>query len=381
MEDDPKPPSRSQLIPYAIACVALCAAGWIWVKTSLDSESEPTPSAHQPEAEAEAEPRPEAVAVPVGTDSLAVQGPWQEVWGYLMRGEQSRWKDDTPLTDLALFDYRLSETGHLQGKPNRKAIARAGRLGVRTHLVIAAAGNKSLLHLVLSPRHAVRGELMEEILALPELHKVTGVQLDFEGLRREEWQHLASFAREVKSRWPPQVWLSLALPARTNANGGERVYGQLAGVADRLVLMVYDQHWRGSSPGPVSGLAWHNSVLECARANIPLSQLIVGLPFYGRIWQRESVAKSVSYPQVKRLLREKGAELIHDPASSNSFTYQAQVTAECWFEDAHSLKAKLDSARSKGFSKVAFWRLGQEDREIWNVLKPEAVQESSRVSE
>ena len=358
---------RSQRLPYAVACVALCAAGWVAIKASRDS-TETSRGSSQPEPE----PQPAAVATPpAGTDRLALQGAWQEIWGYLMPGEESRWKDATPLTDLALFDYRLSETGRLKGKPNRKAIARAQRLGVRTHLVIAAAGNKSLLHLALSPRHGVRGELMKEILALPERHKVTGVQLDFEGLRAEEWTHLASFSRELKSRWPRQVWLSLALPARTKATGGERLYGQLAGVADRLLLMVYDQHWRGSSPGPVSGRAWHDSVLDCAVAKIPRSKLVVGLPFYGRIWQRQSVARSVSYPQVQRLLREEAAELIHKPASSNSFTFQAEVTAECWFEDARSLKAKLESARSKGLSKVGFWRLGQEDREIWSVIKVE----------
>ena len=372
MLDDPKPPSHSQLLPYSIACVALCAAIWVGVRASLDS-----PRASPDATPSEPEPRLETVTAPAPTDRLG----FQEIWGYLMPGEESRWKDDTPLTDLALFDYRLSETGSLKGKPNQKAITRARRLGIRTHLVIAAAGNKSLLHLALSPRHQVRGELRKEILALPERHKVTGVQLDFESLRREEWTHLASFCRELKSSWPRSVWLSLALPARTRATGGERLYGQLARVADRLLLMVYDQHWRGSSPGPVSGLTWCESVLECALGKIPSSKLIVGLPFYGRIWQRQSVARSVSYPQAERLIREKTSTVIHEPASSNSFTFQTEVTAECWFEDARSLRAKLESARSKGFNKIGFWRLGQEDREIWSVVEIEGRRESGRDTE
>ena len=39
-----------------------------------------------------------------------------------------------------------------------------------------------------------------------------------------------------------------------------------------------------------------------------------------------------------------------------------------WVEDAKSLKLKLDATKEKSLAGVAFWRLGYDTPDIWNVI-------------
>jgi spore germination protein len=176
--------------------------------------------------------------------------------------------------------------------------------------------------------------------------------------------------RELRAALPRGTVLSLAIPARTtDAKDAAFVYGDLADIADRLFIMVYDQHWRGGPPGAVSALSWHKEVLRHARSRLPVERVIVGIPFYGRVWQHETVARALQHGKVEELLGEVSAPVRRTGGESPSFTFKKEVTAECWFEDAASLRAKLESAQSLGFPNVGFWRLGQEDPRVWDLLE------------
>src|SRR5262245_56530571 len=151
------------------------------------------PAGDGPPAEPEPSPPPPTGSVQAEVVSPAGKLRFREIWAYLMPGAESRWAPEAPITDLGLFDFSLDPTGRLKGKANQKAIERAAARGIRTHLVIASSGNKSLLHLALSPRYGVRQALLADIAELPRRHRVSGVQLDLEGPRTEEREDLLSF--------------------------------------------------------------------------------------------------------------------------------------------------------------------------------------------
>ncbi len=323
---------------------------------SFPEDPKPTP----------ADPAPAPAPIPAATSSEKLR--FREIWAYLMAGEESHWSDAAPITDLGLFDFSLDATARLTGRANLKAIDRAKALGVRTHLVLASSGNRSLLHLALSPRYGARQALLAELAALPRRHPVDGVQLDIEGPRAEEREDYVSFVRELRAALPEKSILSLALPAKTRDAPAAIVYGDLAGLADRFFIMVYDFHWKGGPPGPISPLDWHDQVLACAAKHLPADRVVIGLPFYGRIWQREEVARAVKHEGALRIAAEQSAGVRRDSSRTHSFTYKTEVTAEGWFEDAASLRAKLESAKARGFTRVGFWRLGQEDPKVWEIL-------------
>src|SRR6185503_12668872 len=146
---------------------------------------------------------------------------FREIWGYLLPGQGDRWPERAPITDLCLFDLNLDATGRLEGesKINVKAIERASARGIRTHLVVACSGNKSLLHFTLSPRYGVRQALLADLAELPRRHRVNGVQLDLEGPRAEDREDLLSFFRDLRKQLPAEVVLSVAIPAKTRDDG------------------------------------------------------------------------------------------------------------------------------------------------------------------
>jgi len=371
--EEKRAPVRFGFWPLVAAAMLGMTAG-LMVKGefgSIQAPRAPTPPLVEVAIESQTAPRDQAkndeTRAPLPGGKLR----FREIWAYLMPGEESLWLEGAPITDLGLFDFSLDPTGRLAGKANSAAIQRARREGVRTHLVVASSGNKSLLHLALSPRYGVRPALLAEIAQLPARHPVDGVQLDLEGPRPEEQADLVSFVRELRSALPEGRRLSLALPAKIADSPGAYVYADLAELADRLFIMVYDQHWKGGPPGAIAALSWHDRVLACARAHFPPERVVVGLPFYGRVWQREAVARALKYPEARDLASHTAAQVRHDPAESHSFTFRTEVTAECWFEDAGSLRAKLESARAAGFQSVGFWRLGQEDPRIWEIIERE----------
>ena len=333
---------------------------------AADSASPATPS-----AAAETRPAPPALLAPLPPGPPLL---FREIWTYIYPGEERRLSAELPITDICLFDFSLDETGRLYGKANTEGLKKAKALGIRTHLAIASSGNKSLFHLALTSLYGVRMRLIAGIAHLPRQHAVDGIQIDFEGLHPREGPALVGFMGELKKALPRGTILSMALPAKKTdeAKSSAFVYADLAGLADRFFIMVYDLHWKGGPPGAISDVAWHDQVLACALSTLPQDRTIVGLPFYGRVWQREDVAHALTHPQAQELAAGKAAVVQLDPRLSHTFTWRTEVTAECWFEDAASVRAKLESTRAKGFRNVGFWRLGQEDPRIWGVIGKEA---------
>jgi spore germination protein len=331
------------------------------------------PSSPETAAGAEEGSAPPAEPVPAAPEAGPVipetgKLPFREVWSYILPGEQKYLEPGKPITDIGLFDFNLDHAGRLVGKANTAGIERAAALGIRKHLVVASSGNKSLLHLTVSPRGGVREKLIDDIARLPRRHAVDGVQLDLEGPSPEDRADLVSFIRALRAALPAGCLLSLALPAKKADDPAGYVYADLKGLADRFFIMVYDLHWKGGPPGPISDLAWHDAVLACAASKLPIDAVVIGLPFYGRVWQIEEVARAVTHPQAADLAARTSSEIRRDPAKTHSFRFREEVTAECWFEDAATTRAKLEIALRRGFRNIGFWRLGQEDPQVWEAI-------------
>ena len=53
---------------------------------------------------------------------------------------------------------------------------------------------------------------------------------------------------------------------------------------------------------------------------------------------------------------------------SKHFDYQQDgVGHEVWFEDAQTLEQKIRLVQSKGINKFYFWKLGGEDKRVWEI--------------
>jgi hypothetical protein len=122
---------------------------------------------------------------------------FNEIWAYLMYGEEKIFDTKYPITDIGYFAVSLNDFGELLGVPDRsKLIGFNGRV----HLVIALVfgGDKAKTHFALDPKFPIRKKLIKDILKATE--KFDGLQIDFEQIHERDAENFYSFLEILKKR-------------------------------------------------------------------------------------------------------------------------------------------------------------------------------------
>jgi spore germination protein YaaH len=155
----------------------------------------------------------------------------------------------------------------------------------------------------------------------------------------------------------------MAIPATDTAAYPAR---PLIGAVDLLVVMLYDQHWRTSPPGPIAAPAWATRALALRVGEVGAAKLIAAFPTYGYRWVRDSATVIISYDEAMRSAHEAYVPLLRDPASSTLHA-ESPRWAE-WVSDAVLLDTLVRGAQALRVSKFALWRLGLEDPRVWTLI-------------
>ena len=317
---------------------------------------------------------PETTAITQPVDDLPALT-FREIWGYLMSGEEDRWHPESELSDVVLFAPRLDQTGKLVNRIRQSTYDAARARHVRVHLAIASAGQAGLLHFLLDPRYGRRDEFLRDIVQLATERPLDGLQLDFESMRVQDRPHFESFLIDLRSALPDGLIFSLAIPARHGARKSDAfAYDGFAPLADRFLIMVYDEHWKGGPPGSISSGDWHRRVTTHSLRHFPPEKLIVGLPFYGRVWQLDRGARATRHSDLEDLAQHPEFAVRFDASGGHRMQFQRAIRFEGWFEDSQTAHAKMWDARTLGAWNVGFWRLGQEDGRIWQLMQLPAEQ-------
>ncbi len=292
---------------------------------------------------------------------------FSEIWGYLLSGDEKSLVPEASVTDIAYFGAGMNAYGALVGVPTRSRIKdRNGRV----HLVVAETSNQALTHFCIDPRFGIRDALVESIAAAAAPYD--GVQIDFEAVPPADAANFRDFLMELSRamlRYGTEKTLSVALPARTRKIVDPYEYGSISAVVDRVIVMAYDEHWSGSAPGPIASLAWCGRVATYARDVIGAEKLVMGIPFYGRAWGDVNPSKAYKFSSLGNLMADKGIAEINRTEGIPWFEYVETVRVKVFFEDSRSVIERAALYRERGISGLSFWRLGQEDPEIWSALK------------
>ncbi|WP_294198792.1 glycosyltransferase [uncultured Sphingomonas sp.] len=211
-----------------------------------------------------------------------------------------------------------------------------------------------------------RARLATQIVALVERERGAGVMLDLESLPASAHRDYRTFLSELRTRFAPHGWVvTLAAPVADPA-WNLRAY---AAVADRVVLMAYDEHWMGGEAGPIASQSWFARVVAQAVTQTGADKAIVAIGSYAYDWNgRTTVPLSIA--DALAIAAQAGVTPVFDTASGNShFAYARNGQAhQVWMLDAPSAANQMAVVRRTGAAGVALWRLGSEDPQVWRAL-------------
>ena len=222
----------------------------------------------------------------------------------------------------------------------------------------------------------LRKEEVENLVNLANKKGFGGWDLDFEQVYEKDRENYSKFVSVLSENLHKEgLLLSVTVHAQTGSvYDWEGTKGQdiksIGKYADFVRIMAYDFHNQDSLPGPITPLSWLESILEYAVDVLPTEKIVLALPTYGYDWS-EAKVKPVQYTDAVDLLNQQGKSWERDK-KSHALTGEYDAAGEkhtLWFEDADSLKKKIEIAKKFGIYQFALWRLGGEDPKIWEKLE------------
>ncbi len=285
------------------------------------------------------------------------------------------------IADVFLFAARLDADGHpvLDGSTEDWAstIRRVHDRGARAWLTVvndrvgpgtlATLKDAEIVHRLIAEADA-RAAHSQEIIALARSLSVDGLDLDYENLPATERDAFTAFVRKLAGDLHA-AGLSVSVtvqPKRGESSSrgpGAADWPQICEAADRMQVMLYNEHNASTGPGPVAGLPWIDGVVDYALGTCPAAKLVPVVKVSGMDWGPK--AEWRSFAEVASTRAEARPRLRRERASRVPwFSYRGGDGRHVvYFEDAVSLEAKAKRLRARGLSTIVLWSLGSEDPE------------------
>lgn len=291
-----------------------------------------------------------------------------EVWAYLMKGEEKHFPAVSPITDVACFDAKVDADGNLSGGHLAPPTLPGANPGTRYHLVVTIPWNPTLAHIYLDPKLPFRSRIIASIVERSKPYD--GIQIDFESISAKDGTAYLNFLAAVKKALPKDKLFSVAVMARWQGHKDKNPndafdYPFIGMIADRVVIMAYDEHYRSGSHGAIASLPWCKEIFTYAVKHIPSNKLVMGIPLYGRSWQTPTLAKAYKNREVIDEIRKRNIRPANDRNVGGSYSFEETVKVNVHFETFQSLDAKMELYGMRSIRGVAFWRASQEPEGFW----------------
>jgi spore germination protein YaaH len=212
---------------------------------------------------------------------------------------------------------------------------------------------------------ARRARTAGDVARYAQSMRYTGLVLDFETLKAPDVPAQLAVVRAIadSARAHGVTTIAVAIPAEPDEGYPTR---EITRVADFVLVMLYDQHWTGSAPGPIAAPDWVTRNLSRVVGEVGASRVVAGLPLYGYYWAKGKPGVGISYATGLRNAERDAIRLSRDSASRTM--RGTGGGSAVWVTDAALLGELMAGVEKAGVKRFAFWRLGQEDPAVWKVV-------------
>lgn len=222
-----------------------------------------------------------------------------------------------------------------------------------------------------------RAYLIENIVKELIDARVDGINVDFENMYQEDKDNYSRFLIELAPRLHE---LGLTLSVDVTAPDGSETWSLcfdrnvIGNVADYIIFMGYDQNGVSSTKaGTVAGADWVELNIKkfLGQEGVESNKLILGIPFYTRLWQETDGTLTSSVVNMRSVTIPEGVEKKWDENTKQYYIeYEQDGTLyKMWIEDEESIKAKLDLINQYNLAGAGFWSKDRESNTIWNIIK------------
>ncbi|MCD6323245.1 MAG: hypothetical protein J7L77_09495 [Clostridiales bacterium] len=269
----------------------------------------------------------------------------------------------------------IDAEGTLESRADMPYVERVHELGARIWPLLSNTFNDIDMTSAILNNPDSRDNVIRQILSYAQLYELDGINLDFENIYLKDRDAFTQFVRELM---PYAREMGLKISVDVGVPGGSDNYSlcydheNLSKEADYIMIMTYDQYWASS---PVAGsqaqLQWVSDMLELALLYINPDKLIVGLPFYTRIWKdTDGVVKNyktLGIDDTLEFIDDKGVEMVWDEESGQYFvTYTEEGSVyKMWIEEKESIVLKTDLVKKFNLRGVAAWQLSLGNEDVW----------------
>ena len=298
--------------------------------------------------------------------------------------------DDTrgSLDEISPNYFNLNAGGSLNftgGSDARSFVEEMHRRGVRVVPFLSNHWDRELGRRALENREQLSGQIAQTVKA----YGLDGVNVDIENVTHQDRNAYSEFVELLRQKLPEGAVLGVSVAANpkgcTQGWHGSYDYARLGRAADYLMLMTYDEHYQNGSPGPVASRSFQEQSVQYALKYVPADKLVLGLPFFGRIWSDSGTLMNghgVSETQINALLSQYRGTVTQDAATGSA---RARITIKAsdkkpvvngvtltpgsytiWYEGEASKKRLLSLVEQYGLLGAGSWSLGQEDLRVWD---------------
>ena len=269
------------------------------------------------------------------------------------------------------------------GESGKKYIKWAHDNGYKVWPMVSNAGDGMLtVTSKIMNSYKARQQLIEEIVDVCVKYKLDGINVDFENMKQEDKDLYSRFIIELTPRLKEMgVVTSVDVTAPDGGETWSMCFDRhvIGDVVDYIIFMAYDEYGKSSkTPGTTAGYDWVKLSLNkfLTTEEIEPEKIILGIPFYTRVWTTTSSGETSSKVVSMKDIDEVVPNNVEKKWDEDLKQYYVEYTSggnkkQMWIEDLESLKAKISLIKENNLGGVASWQKGMESSNVWGMLKEE----------
>ena len=278
---------------------------------------------------------------------------------------------------IELVDEGQGDIVNKIGTDGQKYVTWAHNAGYKVWAMISNNGYTETTSEILND-YNLRYKLINNIVNMCLQYNLDGINLDFENINIEDKDMLSRFIIELEPRLKEySKVLSVDVTAPDGSENWSECYDRnlIGSVADYIIFMGYDQYGSTSpKEGTTAGADWVELNIKkfIDREEVDKDKLILGMPFYTRLWTETNgnvTNKTVTMKNIDKAIPngvkktwDKDLKQYYIEYTSNGSTYKM------WIEDEESLKAKFDLMKRYNLAGAAYWQKDFETNGLWNFI-------------